>query len=152
MLSAILFPFLKIYDLIKRLSLKKEKTRVTFKHPNHAHLMKEVYTAKKNNPDGSFYVMAHPESNNWDEYIKLGGIWLHNYYHLDVTKERWHGTPTWRTFTTAVIAAFELDFSSPDQTVLSVVGDQNITDSTSFQSWFKYCKKEGVEDIVVEKS
>ena len=152
MITAILFPFLKVYDLIKRLSVKNRNTKVIFKHSNQPHLMKKVYTLKKEKPEGFFYVEAHPDARNWDEYIKLGGFWLHNYYLLDVTKERWKGKPTWRTFTTSVIASFELDFSSPDQTILSVIGDQKITDSASIQSWFSYCRKAGVEDITVDLS
>lgn len=150
-MTAILFPFLKIFDLVKQLFLKKRKTVVTFKHPDEAHLMREIYTRKKENPDTTFYVVAAPEQEKWDEYIRMGKGWLHNQYRLEVSTHRWSGKPNWRTLTASVIASFELDFSAAGTTTLTLTGKKNITDGGSFQSWFSYCRMAGVEEINVEK-
>jgi hypothetical protein len=112
--------------------------------------MKKIYTRKKNNPTGTFYVEAHPDANKWDEYIKIGSTWLHNIYRLNSTTKIWLGSPMWRTFTTSFVGSFEVNFSAPDQTVLTLNGDKNITNSSSFQSWFTYCKQAGVEEILVD--
>ena len=150
-MKSILLLFLKLYDFISRPFSKKSDTKVIFHHPDHPHLMKEVYTQKKEIPSGSFFVEAVPYSNDWNEYIKLGNNWLHNYYHLDVEENGWKGSPTGRTFTKAVVAYFSLDFSKKEQTLLNLHAKPGVTDASQFQSWFEYCKSKGVQEIEIVK-
>ena len=149
MIKTILFLLLKLYDLCAHPFVRKSKTQVVFHHPDHPHLMREIYTREKENPEGSFYVEAAPEKNDWNEYIRMGKSWLHNYYHLDVKENHWQGSPTWRTFTTAFVASFHLDFMAEDRTVLTLHAKPSVTDAGGFQSWFQYCLNEGVQKVVV---
>jgi hypothetical protein len=146
--TKIFFPLLKICNFIFSLFSIHHSFVIVFSHPKNPYLMKKILLQSKQHvKNNSFYVTVDPVKKNWNEFISFRGFQLINEYYLTQEKNTWELSLTWKTFTSSLISQFKIDFNDSRQTVLTLTGLPSIINTVFYQSWFKYLKTEGIDNI-----